>query len=170
MLYDDTHPHPVGRVSGYIFCTLPSCASSLTRSPVLSRFVACLTLASAGRPYSRAMVDACDSTPPTSTMTPGRERKQRRPGRVRRRRDKDGATLHAAEVAGIADDHDFRFDTASAHRRPVNSSSLPTRRSHRPSGLAPEAPMRASAAACCNRALPFSSPTARRQSAEPSPV
>ena len=40
------------------------------RSPVRRRRVACWTFASAGRPYSRAMVDACDSTPPTSTMTP----------------------------------------------------------------------------------------------------
>src|SRR6185369_11825523 len=51
-------------------CTTPFTASSRTRSPVRSRFVACRTLAIAGRPYSRAMVEACDRTPPTSTITP----------------------------------------------------------------------------------------------------
>src|SRR5437762_18558 len=45
-------------------------ASRKIRSPVLRMRVAFLTLARAGNPYSRAIVDACDSIPPTSTITP----------------------------------------------------------------------------------------------------
>jgi hypothetical protein len=42
-----------------------------------------------GRPYSRAIVEACDSMPPTSTMTPDGE--ERRPRRIGRRRHQDRA-------------------------------------------------------------------------------
>src|SRR6266571_1218789 len=54
-------------VYGLLFLTNPSVAFRRTRSPVRKRVVASRTLASAGMPNSRATVDACDSTPPTST-------------------------------------------------------------------------------------------------------
>jgi hypothetical protein len=44
------------------------------------------------------------------------EREERRPRRIRRWRNEDGAVPHVMEVGGVADDDDFGFDTSATDR------------------------------------------------------
>src|SRR5213596_369107 len=84
------------------------------RSPVLRMRVASFTFASAGNPYSRAIVEACDSIPPTSTMTPeARVKSGVHDGSVRRR-DENRAALHRRELARVAHHNDFGFGRPGA--------------------------------------------------------
>ena len=50
--------------------TIPRSPSTRTRSPVLIRAVACPVPTTAGMPYSRATIAACDMVPPMSETAP----------------------------------------------------------------------------------------------------
>ena len=89
-------------------------ASSRTRCPVFRIRVASFTFASAGKPYSRAIVDACDSMPPTSTMTPEASVNSGVHDGSVAGRHQNRAALHRRELARIAHHDHLRFDRARA--------------------------------------------------------